>query len=80
MFATAFLFLLIFLMSPVYHRLRAHASLRVFIFKLRRIGRGEELELWWSFTLHSPPLELLLGLIGCTRNGRRHCEWLERVH
>lgn len=64
-------------MSPMYHRLRAYASLRIFIFKLRRVGRGEELKLWRPFALHPPFLEFLLGLIGRFRGRWRYCEWSE---
>lgn len=79
MFAAAFSFLLILLMPPMYHRLRAHALLRVFIFELRGIGRGEELELWWSFTLYPPSLELFLRLISYIGGCWGCYEWLERV-
>lgn len=66
-------------MSPVYHRLRAYAPLCIFVPKLRRVGRNEELKLWWSLSFHSSSLELGFDLTTRVRECRRSCERLEEI-
>src|SRR5690242_6824463 len=64
-------------MSPMYHRLRAYAPLRIFIPKLRKVGCDKKLKLWWSFTLHPSSLQFCLSLTSCSRRRLRNYEWLD---